>query len=488
MSLSYLEIQHVLQDLAPLQGSLLRDVYQPTRTELILSLRTHSGNRLLLLSVHPTFSRLHLLDRRPSNPAKPHPFQMLCRKALRGRMDSLEQVNRDRVVRCTFHGEATHTVVAELTGRHGNIFLLDANDRILGTLRPLRADRRNLAAGSPYVPLPTPRAPVNVTERFSTRSETLSYQEAVAGHYETAIAQQALEALRTRIQAAVRKELKRLTRRASDLESDLAKAEQAEQYRRYGDVLQIHLPRIPRGRSFVVLPDPFEENQPLEVPLDPELDPLANMRRHYRRYKKYNASIPFVLQRLEEVEARSRELISLMPRLEAARDEHELQQLVTRHRVVRTHVEGRGRGAKSSRPPRRLPHHRYVTPAGREIWVGKSGRDNERLTFQVARGNDFWVHVLGRPGAHVVIPCRPALPDLETLLDAGMLALRHSGRGAGEKAEVCYTRVKHVRKIPGGAPGQVTFSQEKSLMVTVDAARLARLTRFDEQEIECRPS
>jgi predicted ribosome quality control (RQC) complex YloA/Tae2 family protein len=77
----------------------------------------------------------------------------------------------------------------------------------------------------------------------------------------------------------------------------------------------------------------------------------------------------------------------------------------------------------------------------------------------------------------VVIPARGTTPDLETLLDAACLALKHSGTPTGERGEVAYTRVKYVRR--AGAPGLVTFSQDKTLYVEVSPERLARVTRME---------
>jgi predicted ribosome quality control (RQC) complex YloA/Tae2 family protein len=64
---------------------------------------------------------------------------------------------------------------------------------------------------------------------------------------------------------------------------------------------------------------------------------------------------------------------------------------------------------------------------------------------------------------------------LETLLDAGTLAVHFSkARGAG-RCEVTYTHAKNVRKPKGLPPGRVTVAHAKTLVVDADAARLKRL-------------
>ena len=44
--------------------------------------------------------------------------------------------------------------------------------------------------------------------------------------------------------------------------------------------------------------------------------------------------------------------------------------------------------------------------------------------------------------------------------------------------DVTWTRVKHVRK-QKGAPGAVTYSQDKTLLVRPDADRLGKITQVD---------
>ncbi len=69
----------------------------------------------------------------------------------------------------------------------------------------------------------------------------------------------------------------------------------------------------------------------------------------------------------------------------------------------------------------------------------------------------------------------------ETLLDAAHLAL-HFSRVAGEpRGEVAWTRARLVKRVKGGAPGQVTYTGEKVLAIRVEPARLERLLRSREE-------
>lgn len=107
--------------------------------------------------------------------------------------------------------------------------------------------------------------------------------------------------------------------------------------------------------------------------------------------------------------------------------------------------------ASKGRPYRRLEVD------GFEILVGKGDLENDRLTFEVAAPHDWWLHVAGYSGSHVVVRNPDELPELPrpVLERAAELAAWHSkGRAAG-KVEVHVCRVADVSKPRGYEPGKV---------------------------------
>ena len=130
-------------------------------------------------------------------------------------------------------------------------------------------------------------------------------------------------------------------------------------------------------------------------------------------------------------------------------------------------------GPRRDRRGERLPYREFRTANGRVIRVGRAAADNDTLTFRHSRGRDVWLHVVGRPGAHVVIPLdRGAVPDPATLEVAAQLAMAHSGFSEGDDGEVAWTRVKFVRKPKGAPPGAVLHTQERVLYLRRSRAAL----------------
>lgn len=113
------------------------------------------------------------------------------------------------------------------------------------------------------------------------------------------------------------------------------------------------------------------------------------------------------------------------------------------------------------------PHvYTYTLPGGWIVLVGKTDLDNDQLSLEVAAPRDWWFHVRGMPGSHVLLRARPdEEPDRETLKRAAAITAYHSkARGGGVVAVSC-TAAQNVSKPRGAKPGTVTIRQELVLRV-----------------------
>ena len=110
---------------------------------------------------------------------------------------------------------------------------------------------------------------------------------------------------------------------------------------------------------------------------------------------------------------------------------------------------------------------RFVSPDGFTVLVGKSATDNDELSLKLCAQHDFWFHLAGDSGSHVVVrnPERVERLPRETErfaagLAAGYSKARHAGRVA---VHAC--RGADVSKRRGQPPGEVTLARFRSLTV-----------------------
>jgi predicted ribosome quality control (RQC) complex YloA/Tae2 family protein len=486
MSLSDVEIAHVVAELAPLLAGLpVGKVYEAWGHTLLIEL----GKERLILAAHPRASRLHTTGARgklDTPGAAPSGFAMLLRKRLGGlRLHQLAlPIAGERVVELGF-GAGRERLVVELTGPHANVFLVDAAGALVASLRPSRSTTRPLAPGATYEP--PPPAPATARWRGGDRFGPPPGTSArVAAHYEHELAREEESALREQLAGVLRKAVDRLERRETALGADLAKAGEAEIYRKYGDLLLAHAWELPgRGATSVTVSDDFEDGSPLTIVLLPTLDGKQNAARYYKQHKRLTGGKKRIHERLAATRAGLEHARARLAELHN-RDLAGLRALVATLPPELRPAPGETRRARARRRDEdaaeaaALPYREYRSLAGDVILVGKSASDNDTLSFRVARGNDLWMHTRDAPGAHVVVKRRgkesgaTGLAEA-TMLDAATLAAHNSPLASEAQVDVTYTAAKNLRKPRGAPPGLVYVSDAKTLRVRMDPERLARL-------------
>jgi predicted ribosome quality control (RQC) complex YloA/Tae2 family protein len=108
----------------------------------------------------------------------------------------------------------------------------------------------------------------------------------------------------------------------------------------------------------------------------------------------------------------------------------------------------------------------YQLPGGWVVMAGRTDADNDRLSLHVAGPNDWWFHVRGMPGSHVIlqVPQGSEAPREAVKLAASIAAYHSRARAAGVVA-VSVTRARFVTKPRGAKPGTVTIRKEIVLKV-----------------------
>ena len=123
-------------------------------------------------------------------------------------------------------------------------------------------------------------------------------------------------------------------------------------------------------------------------------------------------------------------------------------------------------GKKQEAPQALTGMRRYLSSDGYEVIVGRTARDNDQLTFRVARPNDLWLHAGDYPGSHVIVrnSSRSDIPH-RTIIEAAQLAAKFSQARKDSKVDIHYTRRKFLTKPKGSAPGLVRMSNFKTITV-----------------------
>lgn len=129
-----------LQD--SLVGAKIDKIHQPSRDEVVLSLRSREGSFRLLLSANPAHPRAHITTAPTENPTSPPMFCMLLRKHLTGgRLEQISQPPMERIIQFSFRytndlgEEVLRLLSLEIMGRNSNLILIGDDGRIIDCVR-----------------------------------------------------------------------------------------------------------------------------------------------------------------------------------------------------------------------------------------------------------------------------------------------------------------------------------------------------------------
>jgi predicted ribosome quality control (RQC) complex YloA/Tae2 family protein len=471
-------LSRIVSEIRPqLEGRRLGKVFQLSRTALALDFRTSAG-LYLFLSVEPASPRLYLISRHTRELEKqsqaPSPFIYAMRKHLGGA--TLLAINKDegeRVVRFSFSvtdelGE-THNrwLIAQLTGRTANLLLLDEESRIIDTLRAPRGEGQEI--GDRYQP-PTAHVQKSGTAAHTTleQGSFASLSEAADDYYLGLEAARDFAARTAAARARLHKAITQRRKLQQHLKRDLAAHGDADEHKRIGELLLANIGTAERQGSTVTVTDYYAEGTPrIELELDENSTLQEAAAKRFARYtkaKRAAAEISVRLAALEkELAALEAQQVELESIIEAGTEADLAAFDGEKNEQTATPQTARSKKAVAENVP---GARRYRSSDGYEILVGRAARDNDHLTFRVARPHDLWLHAADYPGSHVVVrnSSRKEIPH-RTIVEAAQLAAAFSQARRDAKVDVHYTQRKFLAKPKGAAPGLVRMSSFRTVTV-----------------------
>ncbi|MDE7105158.1 MAG: NFACT family protein [Ruminococcus sp.] len=132
----------VKNELKPLIGGRVEKIFQPSREEIIISIRTRQGSKKLYISANAGSARIHITQKQPDNPQTPPMFCMLMRKKLgNGKLTYIRQDGLERILFLDFEcvnelGDVvTVTLACEIMGRCSNLIIINDEGKIIDSIK-----------------------------------------------------------------------------------------------------------------------------------------------------------------------------------------------------------------------------------------------------------------------------------------------------------------------------------------------------------------
>lgn len=271
----------------------------------------------------------------------------------------------------------------------------------------------------------------------------------------------------TNILTEKKNELKRPVKNALDknylkkqrLSEDILRAEKADRYKRFGDILTASISKLDTGLDEVELTD-FYTGEPVLIPLDPLLSPSANAQAYYKKYNKSKTAIVEKNEQLEETNDSIAYLGSVLTFIDNTGSLNELETL--KAELIETGYIKDDSKTKRQKKFKAAPKE-YMTSDGYKVLVGRNNRENDVLTLEIASKGDMWLHTKDIPGSHVIIRSDGKTISDEAILEAASIAAFNSKARNSANVPVDYVPIRYVKKPNGAKPGMVIFTHNRTV-------------------------
>lgn len=571
MALDGITLSMLKNELAEnLVGARVDKIHQPSKEELIMSLRYNGGSKKLLVSASASAPRVHFTEAPVDNPKAPPMFCMLMRKYISGaKLIGIEQFGLERILHFSFstYNELGDPVVLKLAvetmGRHSNLILIGSDGKIIDSIKRVTADMssvRQVMPGMTYVfppsqdkmntldldymafiarlkegrDIPLSKALMEVLDGVSpivcrefseyatkgndTTARELSNDEcenlvyiidktasavkngACAPYiiedesgkpidftfmevkqYGTTAVPKLCESFSSMLDRfySERSGADRMKQRSGDLfrfvmnlcdrlsrkldvqRQELARSAERDTLRVKGELIHANLRNIEKGMTSVILENYYDNNNPIEVKLDPRLSPNQNAQHYFSEYRKADTAEKMLKKFIEKGEAELSYIESVFDLLSRARTEDEV--LMLREELAEQGYIKRSR--QKNQKPVKLSPKEYVSTDGFRILCGRNNLQNDKLTFKDSRKNDIWLHTQKIHGSHTVIVTEGREVPSSTIEQAAIIAAYNSKGRDSSLVPVDYTEIRNVKKPSGAAPGKAVYEHYKTAYV-----------------------
>jgi predicted ribosome quality control (RQC) complex YloA/Tae2 family protein len=455
-------------------GGKFGKIFTLSRLQMAIDFRLPDGS-YLFISVEPSAPRVYLIKRRLRDLEKQTvnqtSFVMFLRKRLAGgTLRSIEKLENERILRLEFDAQndfgetEKYALIIQLTGRSANLLLLDKNNFVLDACRETHGAGQEIAskyAAPERAEGFTPKPPA--AESFP-QNDSVSLSEALDVFYLNQEVEKKFQAKVGAARSKLNQETNKSKKLLKKLSQDLENHGDADNWKKLGDLLLANLATAAREKDKVLVMDYFDENVPvLEIEIDANDSLTEAAEKFFRKYTKARNAKNELTKRIADLESKITDFDLQKAELEdaiAEKDYDFLAEFNGEKQEVKS-VKSRDKQTEGFKGARQ-----YYSSEGFEILVGKGSKDNDYLTFKVAKASDLWLHAADYPGSHVIVknPNRGEIPP-KTLLEAAQAAAFFSHAKDQLKVAVHYTPKKFINKPKGAGAGLVSMSSFKTILV-----------------------
>jgi len=308
--------------------------------------------------------------------------------------------------------------------------------------------------------------PSQSKKAFEIRSEYFNQYTRYVEDIERSLINESIQNKKQKITSYLNSSLAKLKKTEKKLKETLSHLDTDPPFKKWADYLkaELHLPHILNHKNEREVFN-YENDIKMTIFCDPKLTPQAQVEKFYSRAKRHEKKLSESNSQLKSINTeilKNKKILESIPSLTGFLELEKLEKSLGL-------IDEKSVTLKATYPGRA-----FTSCDGLLILIGRNSDENLNLTFKVAKGNDVWMHLRGRPSSHTIIlvPPKKTVP-LTTLLEAAKLTVFFNGGREWGKTEVDYTLCKNVKKIK--KTKKVSYTQNKTLNVQVDQKEIDQI-------------
>ncbi len=457
----------------------INKIQQPTRREVILSLRNNGITKPFYINIDPKFYHLCFMSdenykkRYLEIPQKPPMFCMLLRKYLNNaKISKIAQPDNERILELYFDsyneiGDKIYLCLAiELMGKYSNIILYNTDTNIiLGCAHNVGSDKsevREVYGQIPYIYPPKHDNSDFLNQRYrflnSFKNNYLfqgKTNSVIDNYYAVIIRKYKFNCLKSEYLNLINKKLQKSYKTIKEIENKLNNDKNLDQYRLYGDLLMANLYNLKDYTETAQVYD-YENNKNIIIPINNQKTIKDNANIFYKKYNKLKTA----KMKLEELYQFTKDdknyYESILYSINLSQN---IEDLLEIKNEIYVSAELSSKNIKKSE----LNYIQIKKENNTLIFIGKNNRQNDYIITKLASEDDLWFHVKDYTGSHVLLKTDNVTDEL--ILESAKLAKKYSSVSDSLKVGVIYTKRKYIRKVPKSHCGFVTYHNEKEILV-----------------------
>ena len=266
--------------------------------------------------------------------------------------------------------------------------------------------------------------------------------------------------------------IERTARKINNRRLELEKSVNREQIRIYAELITANQYRLSEKSSVYKLENYYDNNNIIEIPVNPALTPQQNAQKYFKEYKKAANAEKMLYNLIEDGEQELIYLDTVLDNLSRAETEREIAE-------IRDELEQGGylkiKKGNKNKKEKPLPPLEFLSSDGFKILVGRNNIQNDILTLKTAKNYDMWLHIQKYAGSHTIIVADKKEISDTAIYEAACIAAYYSKAQNSSSVAIDYTLVKNVKKPVGAKPGKVIYNTYNTIYVTPQKELIEKL-------------